>query len=105
MINTISENEVALLPKGLVRSKSTDKRAKSVTATVEKVLVRGGVARELTSGRTMSRSSLLPVLCDPSSSLSLSALVQSAAFSGKRLIVEIRDVRAVKTVRRSIRGM
>jgi hypothetical protein len=53
----------------------------------------------------MSRS-LLPVLCDPtSSSLSLSALVQSAAFSGKRLVVEIRDVRAVRTVRRSIRGM
>jgi hypothetical protein len=105
MINAISENEAALPPKGLVRSKSTDKQVKSVPATVEKVLVRDEVARRLTSGRTMSRS-LLPVLCDPtSSSLSLSALVQSAAFSGKRLVVEIRDVRAVRTVRRSIRGM
>jgi hypothetical protein len=105
MINAISENKVALLPKGLVRSKSTDKRAKPVSETVEKVLVRDEVARKLTSARTMNRA-LLPVLCDPtSSSLSLSALVRSAAFSGKRLVVEIRDVRAVRTVRRSIRGM
>jgi hypothetical protein len=40
-----------------------------------------------------------------SSSLSLTALAQAAASSGKRLVVEIRDETPVKIVRTSTKGM
>ena len=58
------------------------------------------------SVRRMVNQSLLGGLLDPkSSSLSLSALAQAAAFSGKRLVLEIRDENPVKIIRTSTRGM
>ena len=50
--------------------------------------------------------SLLRGLLDPkSSSLSLTALARAAAFSGKRLVIEIRDENPVRIVRTSTKGM
>jgi len=50
--------------------------------------------------------SLLGGFLDPkSSSLSLAALARAAAFSGKRLVLEIRDESPVKIIRTSTRGM
>jgi hypothetical protein len=58
------------------------------------------------AGRRVVNQSLLGGLLDPkSSSLSLSALAQAAAFSGKRLVLEIRDENPVKIIRTSTRGM
>jgi hypothetical protein len=58
------------------------------------------------AGRRVVDQSLLGGLLDPkSSSLSLSALAQAAAFSGKRLVLEIRDENPVKIIRTSTRGM
>jgi hypothetical protein len=62
--------------------------------------------RDKTTGRRAGRrivdQSLLGGLLDPkSSSLSLSALAQAAAFSGKRLVLEIRDDNPVKIIRTS----
>jgi hypothetical protein len=58
------------------------------------------------AGRRIVNQALLGGFLDPkSSSLSLAALAQSAAFSGKRLVIEIRDENPVKIVRTSTRGM
>jgi hypothetical protein len=54
----------------------------------------------------MVQQSLLGGLLDPkSSSLSLNALARAAAFSGKRLVLEIRDETPVRTIRTSTKGM
>ena len=54
----------------------------------------------------MVQQSLLGGLLDPkSSSLSLNALARAAAFSGKRLVLEIRDETPVRIIRTSTRGM
>jgi hypothetical protein len=54
----------------------------------------------------MLNQSIAGGLLDPKrSSLSLTALAQAAASSGKRLVVEIRDATPVKIVRTSSRGM
>jgi hypothetical protein len=54
----------------------------------------------------MFAQSLLGGLLDlKSSSLSLTALAQAAASSGKRLIIEIRDETPVKIVRTSASGL
>jgi hypothetical protein len=54
----------------------------------------------------MLNQPMLVGLLDPkSSSLSLTALAQAAASSGKRLVVEIRDETPVRIVRTSIKGM
>jgi hypothetical protein len=54
----------------------------------------------------MYNQSMLGGLLDPkSSSLSLTALAQAAASSGKRLVVEIRDETPVKIVRTSTKGL
>jgi hypothetical protein len=58
-----------------------------------------------TGGQIIGQT-LLGGLFDPkSSSLSLSALAQAAAFSGKRLVLEIRDENPVRIIRTSTRGM
>jgi hypothetical protein len=54
----------------------------------------------------MFNQSMVAGLLDrKSSSLSLAALAQAAASSGKRLVVEIRDETPVKIVRISTKGM
>jgi hypothetical protein len=54
----------------------------------------------------MLNQSMLGGLLDPkSSSLSLTALAQVAALSGKRLVVEIRDETPVKIIRTSTKGI
>ena len=54
----------------------------------------------------MFNQSMLGGILDPkSSSLSLTALAQAAASSGKRLVVEIRDETPVRIVRTSTKGM
>jgi hypothetical protein len=58
------------------------------------------------AGGSIVNQALLGGFFDPrSSSLSLAALAQAAAFSGKRLVIEIRDENPVKIVRTSTRGM
>lgn len=58
------------------------------------------------AGRRIVNQVLLGRFLDPkSSSLSLAALAQAAACSGKRLVIEIRDENPVKIVRTSTRGM
>jgi hypothetical protein len=73
----------------------------SATRTTRRDKTTGGRA-----GRRTVDQSLFGGLLDPkSSSLSLSALAQAAAFSGKRLVLEIRDENPVKIIRTSTRGM
>jgi hypothetical protein len=70
------------------------------------VVLYGSRHGNATGGSKMLNQSMLVGLLDPkSSSLSLAALAQAAASSGKRLVVEIRDETPVKIVRTLTRGM
>jgi len=55
--------------------------------------------------RTVQQSFVRGLLDPKSSSLTLTALARAAAFSGKRLVLEIRDETPVRIVRTSTRGM
>jgi hypothetical protein len=103
MMNGILASEASLAPSGLLSSKSIGKKAKASSASDTRTLMRNkGTGRRSRIGD----QSILRGLLDPkSSSLSLTALARAAAFSGKRLIIEIRDENPVRIVRTSTKGL
>jgi hypothetical protein len=105
MTNAILASEANLTSSGLLSSKSIGKKGKGSSANAARTLRVDKAASRRTEGRTVAQT-LLGGLLDPkSSSQSLAALARVAAFSGKRLVVEIRDENPVKVIRMSTRGM
>jgi hypothetical protein len=105
MTNGILASEANLTSSGWLSSKSIGKEGKASSTNDARTLRRDKATGRRAGGRIVDQS-LLGVFLDPkSSSLSLTALAQAAAFSGKRLILEIRDENPVKIVRTSTRGM
>jgi hypothetical protein len=104
MTNAILASEANLTSSGLLSSKSIGKKGKGSSANAARTL-RVDKAGGRAEGRKVAQT-LLGGLLDPkSSSLSLAALARAAAFSGKRLVLEIRDENPVKIIRMSTRGM
>jgi hypothetical protein len=105
MTNAILASEANLTSSGLLSSKSIGKKGKGSSANAARTLRVDKAAGRRTEGRTVAQT-LLGGLLDPkSSSQSLAALARVAAFSGKRLVLEIRDENPVKIIRMSTRGM
>ncbi|SRR5216683_5659745 len=104
MTNGVLVSEVNQSLSVLLSSTSIGKKGRaSSTDAASKVRRAKGSRQE---GGRMIDQSLLAGLLDPkTSSLSLTALVQAAAFSGKRLVLEIRDENPVQIVRTPTRGM
>lgn len=102
-MNGILASETNLASSGLLSSKSIGKRGKASSASDARMLM----SNKVTGRRgSIGEQSLLRGLLDPkSSSLSLTALARAAAFSGKRLVLEIRDENPVRIVRTSTRGL
>jgi hypothetical protein len=104
MANGILATGANLSMSGWLSSKSIGKNGNSSTSDAAKTVQRDKAARRR-EGRIVDRP-LLACLLDPkTSSLSLTALAQAAAFSRKRLVLEIRDENPVKIVRTSTGGM
>jgi hypothetical protein len=102
MTNGVLISEANLAPNELSSTKSIGKKAKASLK----------LARLLQSDNAVGRlsqitdQSLLRGLLDPkSSSPSLMVLAKAAAFSGKRLVLEIRDDNPVRIIRTSTREM
>jgi hypothetical protein len=105
MTNAILASEANLTSSGLLSSKSIGKKGKRSSANAARTLRVEKATGSRTEGRTVAQT-LLGRLLDPkSSSQSLAALARAAAFSGKRLVLEIRDENPVKIIRMSTRGM
>ena len=68
--------------------------------------IRAATANGKRAGERLAKQSFLRGLVDlRSSSLSLTALARAANFSGKRLVLEIRDETPVRIVRTSTKGI
>ena len=105
MTNGIVVGEANLPSIRLFESKAITKRGKASSADATRTVRHDKTVGRRAGGR-MAGQSLLAGLLDPrSSSLSLTALAQTAAFSGKRLILEIRDENPVRIVRTTTRGI
>jgi hypothetical protein len=105
MTNAILASEANLTSSGLLSSKSIGKKGKGSSANAARTLRGHKATGRRAEGRTVAQT-LLGRLLDPrSSSQSLAALARAAAFSGKRLVLEIRDENPVKIIRMSTRGM
>jgi hypothetical protein len=105
MTNAMLVNEANLSPSGLFSSRAILKKSRASSAETAKTTSHEKASGSRAVGRMFDRS-LLGGLLDPkASSLSLTALAQAAASSGKRLIIEIRDETPVKIVRTSTRGL
>jgi len=103
MMNGTLASEMNTASNGFLPSKMVGKTGK--TSSVSPAM---GLRHDHANSRRsrMTGQALFGGLLDPkSSSLSLKALARAAAFSGKRLVIEIRDENPVKVVRTSIRGM
>jgi hypothetical protein len=102
MTNGILANEANLAPGELLTSRLIGKRVKPSSVSVAKTLRDKAIG----SPRRTVDQALVPGLLHPkSSSLTLTALARAAAFSGKRLVLEIRDENPVRIIRTSTRGM
>jgi len=105
MTNGLLASEANLTSSRLLSSKSIGKEGKASSANAARTARRDKAAGRRAGGRMVDQS-LLDVFLDPkASSLSFTALAQAAAFSGKRLVLEIGDENPVKIVRTSTRGM
>jgi hypothetical protein len=103
MANGIVASEANLQSSGVLTEKLIARSGKASSAGHARALQ---VDRSSAGRRWAGEQSLVRGLLDPkSSSLSLTALARAAAFSGKRLIIEIRDDNPVRIVRTSTRGM
>jgi len=99
----ILANEATLAPGELLTSKLIGKRVKPSSVSVAKTLRDD---KAIDRPRRTVDQALVPGLLHPkSSSLTLTALARAAAFSGKRLVLEIRDENPVRIIRTSTRGM
>jgi len=105
MTNGILASDVNLSSIGQFAPKSIGKKGKASSSDTTRTVRRDKTGGRL-AGRRIAGQSLIGGLLDPkSSSLSLTALAQAAAFSGKRLILEIRDENPVRIIRTSTKGM
>jgi hypothetical protein len=103
MTNGILASEMSLSSSRWSSSKSIRKRGISPADAAK--IVRHDKPTGSGAGERIVDQALLGGLLDPkSSSLSLTALAQAAASSGKRLILEIRDENPVRIIRTSTRG-
>jgi hypothetical protein len=102
MTNGTLPSKATLASNGLLTPKLIAEKAKP-----SYVSIAGTLRSDKTSrSRRPGDQSLVRGLLDPkSSSLSLKALARTAAFSGKRLVLEIRDANPVQIVRVSTPGM
>ncbi len=105
MTNGILASEANLTSSGWLPSKSIGKKGKASSANTARTLRRDRATGRRAGGRIVDQSLLGGFLDPKSSSLSLAALARAAAFSGKRLVLEIRDESPVKIIRTSTRGM
>lgn len=102
MANGISASEADLASSGLFSAKSTEKRGRASSSNIARALRREQATGM--QGQTHDQSLLQRLLDPKSSSLSLTALAKSAASSGKRLVLEIRDDHPVRIIRTSAKG-
>jgi hypothetical protein len=105
MANAILVNEANLPPSGLFSSRTIVKKSRVSSVDAAKTIRREKAPARRSEGRMFAQSLLGGLLDLKSSSLSLTALAQAAASSGKRLIIEIRDETPVKIVRTSANGL
>jgi len=105
MTNGILASEANLSSSMWLPSKSIGKKGKGSSAVIPTTHRRHKAVDRRTGGRIIGQSILGGLLDPKSSSLSLIALAQAAAFSGKRLVIEIRDENPVRIIRTSTRGM
>jgi hypothetical protein len=102
MTNAVIPNEMSLSSIRRMSTKAIGKRRMSAADAAKTVRHRKAAGRRV-AARLIDQA-LLGGLLDPkSSSLSLTALAQAAASSGKRLILEIRDENPVRIIRTSSR--
>jgi hypothetical protein len=80
----------------------TEKKGKASSAKIARALRRDKATGM--QGQTSDQPLLRRLLDPKSSSLSLTALARSAASSGKRLVLEIRDDNPVRIIRTSAKG-
>jgi hypothetical protein len=105
MTNGMSVNLANLTSSELLPSKPIGKNGKTSSVNAVRTFRHDKAVGRGAGGRIVSQAFLGGFLDPKSSSLSLAALAQAAAFSGKRLVIEIRDENPVKIVRTSTRGM
>jgi hypothetical protein len=105
MTNGILLNEATLSSSGILSSNPIAKVGKALSPDATRTIRHDKATGKRARGRIVQQS-LLGGLLDPrSSSLSLTALARAAAFSGKRLVLEIRDENPVRIIRTSTRGI
>jgi hypothetical protein len=104
MINGSLASKANLTTNVLLSSKSIGKVGKS-SSNASRMLRHDKATGKRLGGRMVGQTLLAGLLDPKSSSLSLTALAQAAAFSGKRLVLEIRDENPVRIIRTSTRGM
>jgi len=102
MTNALLQSEANLASSGLLSSQLIGERIAPSPVSIAKTLRPGKAPSR--SRRTGDQSLVRGLLDLKSSSLSLGALVRAAAFSGKRLVLEIRDENPVQIVRTSTPG-
>ena len=103
MTNGTLPNSANYASSGLLTPKLTAERI--VPAAAGAARVRRSDKTSSTSSRTREQSLVRGLLNPKLSSLSLTALARTAALSGKRLMLEIRDENPVQIVRVSTRGL
>jgi len=104
MTNAILASEPSLLAGGLSTSKLIVRESKPSSAETATRGRRHIAIGGRTRGRMFDQSLLGGLLDAKTSSLSLNALAHAAAYSGKRLVIEIRDDNPVRIVRTDTTG-
>jgi hypothetical protein len=103
MTNGILTTEVTLSSTGSLFSNSIGKTSKAAAEAARMIRLDKATGKGA-RGRIVQQS-LPGGFLDPKSwSLSLTALARAAAFSGKRLVIEIRDENPVRIIRTSTKG-
>jgi hypothetical protein len=105
MTNAILVTEANPSPSGLFSSKAIIKKSRASSTDAAKTVGREKASGRRAEGRMFDQSLLRGLLDPKASSLSLTALAQAAASSGKRLVLEIRDATPVKIIRTSTKGL
>ncbi len=105
MTNGILASEANLTSSGLMSPKAIWKKGKTSSVDAARAFQRNKTTGRRAGRQTVDQSLLGGFLDPKSSSLSLATLAQAAAFSGKRLVLEIRDENPVRIVRTSTMGL
>ena len=102
-MNGILAGEATLASSGSLTSRLIAKNVETSSIGAAKALRRDKAVGK--PGRMLDQLLVRGLLDAKSSSLSLKNLARVAAFSGKRLVLEIRDENPIRIVRTSTRGM